>query len=171
MIVAGYQDGHRSGQRRVVVRDLVGGRNIKAEPVADTPEYRGQGLQKLWWTEKGGHRAERLVTKDVAATAPPPTSLAVNVDANGNGTGANSGATTSTVAAATSSGFPSDGGVGDAARAVWSWFPKAEDELLFPKGAEIREIENVNGDWFFGCYMGASGLFPAPYVRKTENST
>jgi hypothetical protein len=36
---------------------------------------------------------------------------------------------------------------------------------MFPKGAEIAEVEDVNGEWFHGFYMGAGGLFPAPYVR------
>jgi hypothetical protein len=40
-----------------------------------------------------------------------------------------------------------------------------EDELMFPKGAEVLEVEDVNGEWFHGLYMGKQGLFPAPYVR------
>jgi hypothetical protein len=40
-----------------------------------------------------------------------------------------------------------------------------DDELLFPRGAGILEVEDVNGEWFHGFYMGSQGLFPAPYVR------
>jgi hypothetical protein len=57
------------------------------------------------------------------------------------------------------------------ALASWSWYPKegeGDNELLFPRGAEIRECFDVNGDWFFGVYMGAKGLFPAPYVRVLD---
>jgi hypothetical protein len=57
------------------------------------------------------------------------------------------------------------------ALAMWSWYPKEEDgdnELLFPKGAEVRECVDVNGDWFWGVYMGAKGLFPAPYVKVLD---
>jgi hypothetical protein len=63
--------------------------------------------------------------------------------------------------------FPPDGGVGMKGIALWSWYPAvgADDELLFPKGAEIRECKDVNVDWFHGTYMGKKGLFPAPYVK------
>lgn len=57
------------------------------------------------------------------------------------------------------------------ATAGWAWYPKAgaDDELLFPKGAEIREVEDVNGDWSHGSYMGVQGLLPAPYVRILDS--
>ena len=45
---------------------------------------------------------------------------------------------------------------------------KSKDELAFPKGSEVREVVDVNGDWFFGAYMGTKGLFPAPYVKVLE---
>ncbi|KAF6837266.1 RING finger domain-containing protein [Colletotrichum plurivorum] len=98
--------------------------------------------QKWCWTECSQKR-ERFVTRDVAADAPTGEGLA--------------------------QAFPPDGGVGMKAVASWAWFPKAADELFFPKGAEIREIEDVNGDWFFGVYMGSKGLFPAPYVRRFDD--
>ncbi|KAI9803335.1 MAG: hypothetical protein M1826_004972 [Phylliscum demangeonii] len=41
----------------------------------------------------------------------------------------------------------------------------ATDELMFPRGALIREVQDVNGDWYWGCYAGRLGLFPAGYVR------
>ncbi|EHK16717.1 uncharacterized protein TRIVIDRAFT_195607 [Trichoderma virens Gv29-8] len=68
--------------------------------------------------------------------------------------------------------FPPDGGSGLVAHAMWSWYPKsgAEDELMFPRGADIQEIRDINGDWFFGTYMGAKGLFPAPYVKMPQQS-
>ncbi|KAK8253414.1 hypothetical protein IWZ00DRAFT_435883 [Phyllosticta capitalensis] len=63
--------------------------------------------------------------------------------------------------------FPPDGGVGLRAVALWSYYPAPDvrDELTFPKGAEIREAEDINGDWFWGVYAGAKGLFPGAYVR------
>jgi hypothetical protein len=39
------------------------------------------------------------------------------------------------------------------------------DELLFPRGAELKEIVDVNGYWYYGVYMGAQGLFPSTYVK------
>ncbi|OAA38144.1 Src-domain containing protein [Metarhizium rileyi] len=146
MAVIGFTDG-KVGQWRFTERDVVGGRLLHTEAFEST-EYHEQELQKWSW-KNGDERLERLATKDVSATAP----AAVG-----------SMSFTQT--------FPPDGGTGRRANALWAWYPQAgsEDELLFPKGAEIREIEDVNGDWFFGTYMGAEGLFPAPYVRLEQRT-
>ncbi|KAK5990104.1 hypothetical protein PT974_08368 [Cladobotryum mycophilum] len=139
MAIVGFVDG-KIGQWRYVERDLVGGRALRSESV-ESSEH--SGLQKWSW-QQGSEKLERLVTKDVSKSA--PTTL---------------GSTTF------SQVFPPDGGAGLRAHAMWAWYPKpgAEDELLFPRGADIKEIKDINGDWFFGTYMGAKGLFPAPYVR------
>jgi len=137
MVVVGFQEG-RTGQRRYVVKDMVGGRALKMEPAASEAD---PGLQR-WYI--GVHTAqrlyERLVTRDVRATA-----------------GAQGGVA-----------FPPDGGLGASALARWAWYPAsgADDELLFPRFAEVREIEDTNGEWFHGVYMGAKGLFPAGYVKN-----
>ncbi|KAJ4170067.1 hypothetical protein NW754_006208 [Fusarium falciforme] len=133
---------------RYIAQDLVGGRGLRFEP-ADKPEHREKGLQKWVW-QRGDQTAARLVTRDVSETAP-----------------SSDGSTNFTQS------FPPDGGVGMKASARWGWYPKsgADDELLFPRGAEIKEIEDVNGDWYFGTYMGSRGLFPAPYVRPDQNSS
>lgn len=56
--------------------------------------------------------------------------------------------------------------------ALWGWWPQdgkaGENELAFPKWAEIRECEDVNGDWYAGVYCGDRGLFPSAYVRFCE---
>lgn len=138
----GFADG-KIGQWRYVERDLVGGLALRSDPV-ESPEH--QGLQKWSWRHRD-EKGERLVTREVTETA--PSSL---------------GMTTY------SQDFPLEGGSGMRAHARWAWYPKtgADDELLFPRGAEVREIEDVNGDWFFGSYMGKKGLFPAPYVKIEE---
>ncbi|TVY84039.1 E3 ubiquitin-protein ligase CHFR [Lachnellula suecica] len=137
MIIVGFED-NRGGQRRVVVQDLVGGRGLHEEPFKSTDQL---DLQQWSWAD--GTRL-KLVTSDVMKTA--PTSLPELV---------------------TASAYPPDGGIGMTCVALWSWYPAegANDELLFPKGAEIREVTDVNGDWFHGTYMGKRGLFPAPYMR------
>ncbi|KAI0097624.1 hypothetical protein GGR51DRAFT_540539 [Nemania sp. FL0031] len=96
-------------------------------------------LQKWSWYVEGA-KMQRLVTVDVAASPPEQQEQ---------------------------HDFPPDGGAGLRGGAVWSWYPApdADDELMFPRGAEVREIEDVNGDWCYGSYMGAKGLFPTPYVR------
>ena len=64
--------------------------------------------------------------------------------------------------------YPPSGGVGLHVMAQWSYWPEEgdDDELSFPKGAEIRECENINDDWFWGVYCGRKGLFPGNYGKK-----
>ncbi|KAL2201480.1 hypothetical protein P885DRAFT_65721 [Corynascus similis CBS 632.67] len=143
--------------RRVVERDLVGGRRVKFVSEDDEEEWGADlagliaavpgGLRVAVWRDPGGRKVGRLFSVDVSV---------------------------STAAAAAGLGegrivkvFPPDGGTGHRAVAGWGWTPGAgvEDELLFPRGAELLEVEDVNGEWFHGFYMGAQGLFPAPYVR------
>ena len=66
--------------------------------------------------------------------------------------------------------FPPSGGVGLHVMALWSYWAEEgdNDELSFPKGAEIRECENINDDWFWGVYCGRKGLFPGNHVDKIE---
>jgi hypothetical protein len=62
--------------------------------------------------------------------------------------------------------YPPDGGVGLRLVARWGYWPDegVEDELAFPRGAEIREAADINGDWYWGVYCGVGKLFPASYV-------
>lgn len=139
MVIVGFQDG-TGGQLRYTVRDLVGGRRLQVEAVLENG-----ALQKWFWYE-GDSKKERLVAKDVSVTT-------ISTDN------------------ASAPSFPPDGGFGWRAVAGWAWYPAAGayDELLFPKGAEIREIEEVNDEWYHGVYMAAKKLFPAPYVRVLNN--
>jgi hypothetical protein len=140
MVIVGFDDS-RGGQRRVIVQDLVGGLTLRETP-STSLDHAGLDLQQWSWADG---KYMRLVTTNVAASAP----------------------TTSTGLKLTTT-FPPDGGVGMKALAVWAWYPKegeGVDELLFPRGAEVRECVDVNGDWYFGSYMGAKGLFPANHLR------
>lgn len=141
MVVIGFAPGE-VGHWRFIERDLVGGRKLRVEPVAD--ESQPDTPSQKWSWKQEDQKLERLVTQEVSAAAP-------NSDDS---------ATYTTL-------FPPDGGVGLRVSAKWAWFPReeADDELLFPRGAEIREVEDVNGDWYFGVYMGAKGLFPSGYGR------
>ncbi|KAF2423736.1 hypothetical protein EJ08DRAFT_724396 [Tothia fuscella] len=67
--------------------------------------------------------------------------------------------------------FPPNGGVGLRCVANWSYYPDegVKDELMFPKGAEVREGEDINGDWFWGVYAGGKGLFPGNYCSVLGN--
>jgi len=142
MVIVGFDDG-RYGQRRLVVQDLVGGRRLRQES-ATIQAHSGGELQKWSWGDKK-HALHKLVTKDVMRTAP-----------------------TSAEGMVIQSAFPPEGGLGMKCLANWSWFGSneaADDELIFPKGAELRECINVNTDWFHGEYMGRMGLFPGNFVR------
>ncbi|KAF7556076.1 hypothetical protein G7046_g6411 [Stylonectria norvegica] len=145
MVIVGFIGG-KVGQWRYVAQDLVGGRSLRFE-TCDKPEHQNEGLQRWTWRQ-GDQTVARLVTKDVSETAPT-----------------SDGATTFAQT------FPPDGGVGLGGNAKWAWYPQpgADDELLFPRGAQIKEIEDVNGEWFFGAYMGSRGLFPAPYVQLEQS--
>ncbi|EGX96817.1 RING finger domain-containing protein [Cordyceps militaris CM01] len=141
MVVIGFAPGE-VGQWRYIERDLVGGRKLRIEPLGD--DSQADPPSQKWSWKQDDQKLERLVTQEVSATAPT----------------SHDSVTYQTL-------FPPDGGVGKRVFAKWAWFPKeeADDELLFPRGAEIREAEDVNGDWYYGVYMGAKGLFPSGYVR------
>ncbi|MCJ1473041.1 hypothetical protein MMC13_001690 [Lambiella insularis] len=144
MIVAGFEDAD-VGQRRLIVRDLVGGHALKDEAGA-TPSTKQE-----WSWREGQERQKRVVSRQVAS----------GLEGN------------STMPAPLFQKYPPDGGVGMIVLAFWTYLPQegANDELTFPKGAEIREAEDINGDWFWGCYAGAKGLFPAPYVKVLSVAT
>ncbi|KAK3902665.1 hypothetical protein C8A05DRAFT_33631 [Staphylotrichum tortipilum] len=143
MVVVGYVvvDGGQV-RRRVVLGEVVGGRGLKFA------EYNGpaglvEGVRVCSWRDGEGRERERLWGVDVR----------VDTTALGVGKGFEAG-------------FP---GEGERVVAGWGWVPEVgggEDELMFPKGAEIGEVEDMNGEWFHGWYMGRQGLFPAPYVRR-----
>ncbi|KAI1281448.1 hypothetical protein F5Y07DRAFT_354752 [Xylaria sp. FL0933] len=131
----------RGGLNRVVLQDIVGGTGLSIES-----HESDQTLQKWCWYIEGS-KVQRLVTVDVANSPVRPQQQQPDL--------------------------PPDGGAGLRGSAIWSWYPApdADDELMFPRGAEVREIEDVNGDWCFGSYMGAKGLFPTPYVKDMTAGT
>ena len=156
MVVVAFQDG-KGGLWRSVMRDLVGGRGLIIAPYA--VDGKGEtGLQLYSWYV-GEIKHQQLATRDVRGTAP---TLSAPVRA---------GTDPSVQIVIDTASFPADGGGGQRLAARWAWYPQdgVEDELLFPKGAEVREIEDVNGEWFYGVYMGAKGLFPAPYVWQDKS--
>ena len=141
MVVVGFEDSVR-GQKRVIVKDLVGGYALKDEA------SKAATASEEWSWRDGDERQVRTVSKQVAAN--------------------HHGEDTSTVPLLQK--YPPDGGIGMRVEALYSWWPQdgVKDELAFPKGAEIREVEDINGDWFWGCYAGAKGLFPGNYVRVLD---
>ena len=145
MVILGFEESN-GGQRRIILRDLVGGRGVHEEPFTSI-EHPGVELQKWSWSD-GPVVKVKIVSSDVMKTAP-----------------------TFIPGVETEKGFPPDGGVGMWCVASWSWWPEdgADDELMFPKGATVKEVKDVNGDWFHGCYLGKRGLFPANYVKVLDS--
>ena len=146
MIIVGFQDSNL-GQRRIVVEDLVGGNALKDDASShDSHE---------WSWPEDGRRQVKSVTK------------AVNNRANDV---RDSPLADGAVAPPLLRTYPPNGGEGMHVQALWSWWPAegADDELAFPKGAEIRECEDINGDWFWGVYCGRGGVFPSAYGRVVE---
>lgn len=142
MIVIGFEDSVQ-GQRRIVLEDLVGGHALN-----DTTDSEG----KVWrWRDETQRTQAKTMSKAVngrssSGSTPHPNDLAGGK-------------------------YPPNGGVGMRVLAMWSYWPQegVDDELAFPKGAEIRECEDINGDWFLGVYCGRKGVFPGNYCRILEN--
>ena len=141
MIIVGFEDSSL-GQRRIVVADLVGGHGLK--------QYADQNGRLEWKWQEGQQKQVKTVDTP-STTAAPPTS--------------ENAARTGTPPLLKK--YPPSGGVGKHVQALWSWWPQdgADDELAFPKGAEIREVDDINGDWFWGVYCGRKGVFPSNYGR------
>ncbi|KAI0852894.1 hypothetical protein F5Y00DRAFT_226309 [Daldinia vernicosa] len=56
-------------------------------------------------------------------------------------------------------------GSGHTATAQFDYEAAEDNELSFPEGATITNLEFPDEDWWFGHYKGDSGLFPANYVQ------
>ncbi|KAA6409134.1 MAG: SH3 domain [Lasallia pustulata] len=145
MIIVGFEDSAR-GQRHIVVKDRVGGCNLhEGGPAPEGDE--------LWtWRDGRGGEASMLVSKNVSARAGRAEA------------GAGNGALLPPILLADMP-FPPSGGVGMRVMAQWAFWPRegVEDELGFPKGADVVEAEDENGDWWIGRYCGKGGLVPGNY--------
>ncbi|KEF60201.1 uncharacterized protein A1O9_05051 [Exophiala aquamarina CBS 119918] len=150
MISIAFDPDQDGGQRRAVIRDLVGGTKMSDADVAAWKQAHSQpsGLgatlvaNRGQWSWREDATGSRRTTRARTGTLP----ISQNVK------------------------FPPDGGVGKVCRAMWSYYPEdgeeGKGELMFPKHAEIREAEEVNEEWWYGVYSGDLGVFPSIYVRE-----
>jgi hypothetical protein len=168
MIVVGFED-RDGGQRRVVVRELVGGwalrdgdnttiggadtQSAATSPPAHAHPPDRSATPKWSWRDTDGSVHNYRLPHSSTSTPSSPSPL--------------SSLPSSSLPSSNLQRFPPDGGVGLRVLAAWSYFPPdgVADELGFPKNAEIREAEDINGDWFWGVYCGVKGLFPGNYGR------
>ncbi|KAI5254600.1 hypothetical protein E4T42_02322 [Aureobasidium subglaciale] len=136
MSVVGHED-REGGPHRIVVREIVGGWALK-DDISATPTstLTSATTQQDQWRWKE-HDGTSMATTSTSKFPSSPHLL------------------------------PPDGGIGLRAQAIWYYFPSddAKDELRFPRNALITEVEDINGDWFWGIYCGDKGLFPGNYVR------
>lgn len=165
MVIVGFED-RGTGERRVVVKDLVGGHALKdvGEEEAQGPRsptgpgpVHGLGIEHHGGPRSGANWSWRDTDGSIHQYRTPqrtqspqgPSSVAASL------------------APSSSLRFPPSGGVGLRVQALWGHFPAEDlkDELTFPRNAEIREAEDINGDWLWGVYAGRKGLFPANYGR------
>ena len=139
MSVVGFEDSS-AGQRRVIVKDIVGGHAL--EDSGGQASHTAVSQEFTW--QDGDQRQVRTLSRLSVSDEP-------------------------TAAGATESPQSHTWIETPALRAlaIWSYWPESEgqDDLTFPRGAEVCEIENINSDWCLGYYAGKLGFFPAKYVR------
>ncbi|KAL3431082.1 hypothetical protein BDV09DRAFT_177173 [Aspergillus tetrazonus] len=175
MIVVGFED-CPEGQRRVIARNLVGGHALKDKYIPSTSSVQAVSSPSGTlttespttvgdWSWKEGSERRKKASRVRSAwnndrDRTPASELGASSSLNSNQSQSPSTGTLS------SRRFPPDGGVGLIVHAMWSWYPEegVDDELMFPRGAEITEAENINDDWYWGCYAGMTGLFPGSHV-------
>ncbi|KAJ5928632.1 hypothetical protein N7466_007588 [Penicillium verhagenii] len=169
MIVVGFED-HQDGQRRVIKKSLVGGHALKDEHVNRSPSSSPATTTAIaspelgvgdWSWKEGQDRRKKASRTRGSLTSPISKTHTSDVDSASQNMGTPTAQHTPILRR-----FPPDGGVGLIVYALWSYYPEegVQDELIFPRGADITEVENINDDWFWGCYAGRTGLFPGSRV-------
>ncbi|KAL4882633.1 hypothetical protein BJY04DRAFT_206874 [Aspergillus karnatakaensis] len=175
MIVVAF-DNFPEGPRRIIARNLVGGHALKdkqlpptSSPIQAVPTTTGAPTSETpsqgdWSWKEGSERRKKASRvrsswnndRDRSQNSEPGTPSSLNP----------SQPQSPSTAPSAARRFPPDGGVGLVLLALWSWYPEegVQDELMFPRGAEITEAENINDDWYWGCYAGMTGLFPGSHV-------
>jgi hypothetical protein len=187
MIVTQLEEGSDRIQRRHVVSDLVGGVKMTDEHIRQWNERmhtssKDQGnlgaslsLYRGKWTWNDPAEAEndsnhrRLRSRQATITPGMPHPPSPNPS--------EVSSTPATAPAArspsfTNPKFPPNGGFGKTCVALWGYYPEdgeeGKGELMFPKGAEITEVEEVNEEWNEGVYAGDIGVFANVLVRDIE---
>ena len=49
---------------------------------------------------------------------------------------------------------------------MYEYTAEEDNELSFPEGAVIEEVEKVDENWWSGKYNGEIGLFPSNFVEE-----
>jgi hypothetical protein len=160
MVFLGFED-RDDGQKRIVVWDLVGGVALREE----------EGVEAADGGAPDGPDAVPAATAGAESGAPSESPASAQTDKqvwtwrDDDGTVRNARFPDEHHRGMAGRSFPPNGGVGRRVVAGWSYYPleHVTDELMFPKGAEIKEVRDINGAWYWGVYAGSSGLFPGNY--------
>lgn len=192
MIIVGFQD-HEDGQRRVIVKGLVGGHAMTEESDPSSPTSPGNSsntpmspisdpdlaLQRSKRQDTGRWTWSELSNSTSASNASISHRRRLNrsrhhmVSALGHSDPSSPVSNSSPTKSSLLPRFPPSGGIGLRFVANWSHYPEPEDkdEIMFPRGAEITEAENINDDWLWGYYAGQTGFFPGGHVIPIDEIT
>ena len=150
------------GQRRVILNDLVGGIKMSEDDVNTW-----QSALNSQATPPSSFTRGQWTWRDPEDPAEAPSNGATGC---GRTRSRKSTLLSSAQNGKKNSRFPPDGGFGKVSRAMWSYYPEegeeGKNELLFPKGAVVTEMEDINEEWSEGVYAGETGLIPLVYVRE-----
>ena len=155
MIIIGFEDSSQ-GRRRIVLEDLVGGHALNESDTTLTSSNSRSSSQEEQggpgWRWQGGTKQMNSASRSTTMVQSPQGAE----KASGSQSAGNEG-----------KAFPPSGGVGMRVQALWGYWPQdgVKDELGFPRGAEITECDDINGDWYWGIYCSQKGLFPGGYGR------
>lgn len=154
MIVLNFEADEDGAMHRVVRHDLIGGWKLTEQDMADFDFFRANstpGFNRHAGPSEGGTWTWR---EDAVGTR--------------RGTRARSNSVVHSPALQQAR-FPPEGGAGGRGVAIYSYWPEDGEggagELNLPRGAEVTEIEDINGDWLSGVYAGDIGVFPDGFVR------
>ncbi|PGH08015.1 hypothetical protein GX51_01455 [Blastomyces parvus] len=116
-----------------------------------------------WWMGVNSRGDRGLFPQNYVELAATP---AVPAPASGSGTGSGTAGASSRLGSDPGTAAPAQPATsGRTATAQYDYEPAEDNELGFPEGAMITNIEFPDDDWWHGEYNGRSGLFPANYVE------
>ncbi|EXJ70341.1 uncharacterized protein A1O5_06409 [Cladophialophora psammophila CBS 110553] len=151
MIAVAFERDDEGNERRIITRDIVGGVQMADADVAAW-KLAMKNLHRVDRATLSAVRGDWSWREDEAGTRRKTRARAATLPRSG-------------------VQLPPDGGWGKAYVARWSYYPpehdnKAKDELMFPKHATVREVEEINDEWWFGVYAGDAGVFPAIFLKS-----
>lgn len=167
--VAAGQSSAGGGKRALIQYDYEAAEDNEIELVDGQYVTDIEMVDEDWWmgTNSRGERGlfpsnyvELVEDDDAGAAAPPPpapapaqASVAIPAPA---------------APAAAPAAAQAQAAKGPTATALYDYEAAEDNELSFPEGAKVMNLEFPDEDWWFGHFQGKSGLFPANYVELDQ---